>query len=100
MKKLHFQNTDEFERLFRAKDESITDGIVEWINKAYRLKKKTAKLFQISFEDIEIAYDIDLISTQWEIALEASLEHYRKIEESDKAIATYLLTKEVKEWLS
>ena len=100
MKKLHFQNTEEFERLFKTKDTVITDAITEAINEAYKFQKKTAKLFEVSFEDAEVAYDISLPSTQWEIALESCLEHYRKEEESDKAIDTFLLQKEVRKWLS
>ena len=100
MKKLHFQNTEEFERLFKSKDITITDAIAEAINEAYKFQKKTAELFNISFEDVEIAYDITLPSTQWEIALETCLEFYREQEEPDKAIDTYLLQKEVRKWLS
>ena len=100
MKKLHFQNTSEFERVFKTKDKIITDSIVSAINEAYQFQKKTANLFQVSFEDVEIAYDIDLPSTQWEIALESCLEHYREKGESDLAIDTYLLQKEVRKWLS
>mgnify|MGYP003625948484 CR=1 FL=1 len=100
MKKLHFQNTEEFETLFKRKDRTITDTIVSAINEAYQSKKKTAKLFQVSFEDVEIAYDIDLPSTQWELALETCLAHYQKEEESDLAIDTYLLQKGIRQWLS
>jgi hypothetical protein len=42
MKKLHFQNTDEFERLFKSKDITITDAIADAINEAYKFQKKTA----------------------------------------------------------
>tara|TARA_R110002073_G_scaffold100802_1_gene229209 strand:- start:417 stop:719 length:303 start_codon:yes stop_codon:yes gene_type:complete len=100
MKKLHFKNTDEFERVFKAKDEAVTDSIVEAIQEALSFQKKTANLFEVSFEDVELVYEISLPATQWEIALESSLEHYRDMEEVDKAIDTYLLQKEVRKWLS
>jgi hypothetical protein len=98
--KLHFKNTDEFEKVFKVKDESITDAIVEGVQEAVSFQKKTAQLFEISFEEVDIAYEISLPSSQWEIALENCLNHYREIEESDKAIDTYLLQKEVRKWLS
>ena len=100
MKKLHFENTDEFERVFKAKDEAVTDSIVEAIQEALSFQKKTANLFEVSFEDVELVYEISLPATQWDIALESSLEHYRGMEEVDKAIDTYLLQKEVRKWLS
>lgn len=100
MVKLHFENTNEFEKLFRTKDESITDAIVEGIQDAISFHKKTANLFQISFENVDLVYEISLPSSQWDVALENCLEHYRNIEQSDKAIDTYLLQKDVREWLS
>ena len=35
MKKLHFENTDEFERVFKATDEEVTDAMVEGIQEAF-----------------------------------------------------------------
>ena len=100
MKKLHFENTDEFERVFKTKDEEVTDAMVEGIQEAFSFQKKSAQLFEITFKDADIVYDISLPSTQWEIALETCLEHYREMELSDKAIDTYLLQKGIREWLS
>ena len=79
MKKLHFENTDEFERVFKAKDEEVTDAMVEGIQEAFSFQKKSAQLFEITFKDADIVYDFSLPSTQWEIALETCLEHYREM---------------------
>ena len=100
MKKLHFENTGEFERVFKAKDEEVTDAMVEGINEAFSFQKKSAELFEITFQDIDIVYEITLPSTQWEIALETCLNHYRDLEQSDKAIDVYLLQKGIRQWLS
>ena len=100
MKKLHFENTDEFERVFKAKDEEVTDAMVEGITEAFSFQKKSAELFEITFQDIDIVYEITLPSTQWEIALETCLNHYRNLEQSDKAIDVYLLQKGIRQWLS
>jgi len=100
MKKLHFENTDEFERVFKAKDEEVTDAMVEGINEAFSFQKKSAELFEITFQDIDLVYEITLPSTQWEIALETCLNHYRDLEQSDKAIDVYLLQKGIRQWLS
>ena len=63
-------------------------------------KEKSAQLFEITFKDADIVYDISLPSTQWEIALETCLEHYREMDLADKAIDTYLLQKDIRKWLS
>jgi hypothetical protein len=100
MKKLHFENTDEFERVFKATDEEVTDTMVEGIQEAFTYQKKSAELFEITFEDADLVYEITLPSTQWELALETCLNHYRDLELSDKAIDTYLLQKDIRKWLS
>ncbi len=100
MKKLHFENTDEFERVFKATDEEVTDAMVEGIQEAFTYQKKSAELFEITFEDADLVYEITLPSTQWELALETCLNHYRDLEASDKAIDTYLLQKDIRKWLS
>ena len=100
MKKMFFDNTNEFERVFKTHDKEITDAIVEGIDQAYRNKNKTAQLFEISFNDADLLYEISLPSTQWELALESCMSHYRDIEETDLSIDVYLLQKEVRKWLS
>jgi hypothetical protein len=52
MIQLNFQNADEFEKLFKLKDELVTDAIVEAIAEAMQGNKKIAKLFECSFEDV------------------------------------------------
>lgn len=100
MKKLNFQNTNEFERVFKAQDEEVTDAMVTGIQEAFTYQKKSAELFEITFDDVDIVYEITLPSTQWEVALETCLNHYRDLEASDKAIDTYLLQKEIRKWSS
>ena len=100
MRKLHFENTDEFERVFKATDEEVTDAMVEGIQEAFTYQKKSAELFEITFEDADLVYEITLPSTQWELALETCLNHYRDLEASEKAIDTYLLQKDIRKWLS
>jgi len=100
MKKMHFQNTDEFERVFKNTDIEITEAMVNGIQEAFSFQKKTADLFEISFEDVDIIYEISLPSTQWEIALESCLDQFHNYEMSDQAIDTYLLQKDIRKWLS
>lgn len=100
MIKLHFQNTEEFEKVFKSRDMQITDAIVGGIQESLLFHKKTAQLFQVSFEGVELSYEISLHNSQWEVALESCLKHYTDAQESDKAIDTYLLQKEIRKWLS
>ncbi len=100
MRKLHFENTDEFERVFKATDEEVTDAMVEGIQEAFTYQKKSAELFEITFEDADLGYEITLPSTQWELDLETCLKHDRDLEASEKAIDTYLLQKDIRKWLS
>lgn len=100
MVKLHFKNTDEFERVFKAKDEEVTDAMVQGIQESLSFHKKTAHLFEITFENADLVYEISLPCSQWETALQTCLKHYTDLESSDKAIDTYLLQKEVRKWLS
>jgi hypothetical protein len=100
MKQLNFENTEEFERVFKNTDIEITDAIVSGIVEAFDKKVKTSDIFEITFDDAELAFEISLTSTQWELALESCLSFYTKAEESDKAIETYLLQKNIRKWLS
>jgi len=92
---LHFENTEEFERVFKKKDNQVTDAIVKGIELAISNKKKTALLFEITFEKVDISYQITLPKTQWNIALQSCLDYYTEIGESDKAIDVYLLKKQI-----
>jgi len=98
--KLHFENTNEFERVFKATDVHITNAMVKGIQEAFMYQKKTADIFEITFDDADLAFEICLPASQWEIALETCLNHYRDLELADKAIDTYLLQKDIRKWLS
>ena len=74
--------------------------MVEGIQEAFMFHKKSADLFEITFDDADLVFEISLPSTQWELALETCLNHYRDLEASDKAIDTYLLQKDIRKWLS
>jgi len=100
MRKIKFKNTDEFERVFKQQDQEITDSIYESIEEASQLKKRTANLFEISFENVEVVYNISLPLSQWETALQTCLDLYTNSNEPDKAIDTYLLMKRVNKQLN
>mgnify|MGYP003656955936 FL=1 len=89
---LKFSSTEEFETLFRKKNTQVTDGIVLGIEKALTNQKKQAELFNISFDDVELAYEITLPQSQWTIALQSCLDFYHeKGDETDKCIDTWKL---------
>lgn len=98
MKHYNFETTDQFEDLFRGESPEITDAMVESISEAHSFQKENADMFSITFGDMDIAYEITLPRPQWANALEKCLDNYHTWESSDKAIDTYLLLKEVKEW--
>jgi hypothetical protein len=98
MIQLNFQNADEFEKLFKLKDELVTDAIVEAIAEAMQGNKKIAKLFECSFEDVEIAYEISLPSREWEVALQSCLDHYHSLSPTDKQIDTWKLLEVARTW--
>ncbi len=92
MVKLKFTNTEEFESLFRKKTAQVTDGIVKGIEYALSNRKKSADLFSISFEDVELTYEIALPQKEWTTALQSCLEFYHtKGDETDKCIDTWKL---------
>jgi len=89
---LKFSSTEEFETLFRKKNTQVTDGIVLGVEKALTNQKKQAELFNISFDDVELAYEITLPQSQWTIALQSCLDFYHeKGGETDKCIDTWKL---------
>jgi len=98
MIQLNFQNAEEFEKLFKLKDKLVTDAIVEAIAEAMQGSKKTAKLFECSFEDVEIAYEISLPSREWEVALQSCLDHYHSLGLTDEQIDTWKLLEAAKTW--
>jgi hypothetical protein len=93
--KLSFSNIKEFEDLFKTPNLDVANGIVDGIQKSHVKKKKTALLFEFSFEGDEYEYSISLPKDQWEVALKACLKKYEEAELFDQAIDTYQLIQKV-----
>ena len=98
MIKLHFENTNEFEGLFKSKKLAVTQGIVQGIEEAMKRDVKRADLFQLSFGDSEMMYELSLPRSQWVVALESCLEHYHELQLADDAIDTWKLLEAAKVW--
>jgi len=98
MKTFNFKSPEEFKGVFSNDSQEITDAIVKSISKAVKLQKDSADMFAISFGDEDLEYEISLPKNQFELALTKCLENYHSWKESDQAIDTYLLLKEVKTW--
>lgn len=98
MIKIHFENTDEFEELFKAKKKATTDSIVTGINDAMQRNDRSALLFEITFEQVDRMFEISLPQSQWVTALESCLDHYHELEETDLAIDTWKLLEAAKVW--
>lgn len=96
MVKLHFNSTDEFEGLFKVKTLEVTRAIVSGIQSAYNDRKKTAPLFEISFSEVEIGYEISLNRVEWVPALEHCLDHLHTLELADEQIDCWKLLEAVK----
>ena len=96
MVSLHFNSTEEFEVLFKSKSLSVTRSIYSGIEKAVMGNKRTADLFQITFEDIDMLYEISLPKSQWAPALEKCLEHFHVEELADEQIDCWKLLEAVK----
>jgi len=98
MIKLHFKNTDKFEILFRSRTLKVTDAIVSGIEQAMQDNKKQANLFEITFEEVETAYEVSLNRSEWQSALENCLDHYHSLEMADQQIETWKLLEAAKVW--
>lgn len=98
MVKIHFNSTEEFELLFKRKSIEVTNAIVTGIQTAMEERKRSAPLFEITFEDIENLYEISLPQSQWASALQSCLDHYHKEEMTDEAIDTWKLLEAAKVW--
>lgn len=96
MVKLHFHTTDEFENLFKRKSLSVTRSIVSGIEDAVKKRKKTAPLFEITFEEVDLAYEISLPVSQWQAALENCLEHLHSEDLADEQIDCWKLLESIK----
>ena len=95
---LHFKNTDEFEILFKSKTLKVTDTIVSGIEKAMKENKKTAELFELTFEGNDTMYEVSLNKSEWKNALENCLDHYHQLELADQQIETWKLLEAAKVW--
>lgn len=96
MDKLHFNSTSDFESLFKKKTLSVTRSIIANIEKAVTERKRTAILFQISFEDCDTSYEISLPQSQWQNALESCLKHLHSEGLADEQIDCWKLLEAVK----
>lgn len=98
MIKLHFETTAEFEGLFKSKKIAVTDGIVNGIEDAMKRNVKSADLFQLSFGDSDMMYELSLPRSQWVNALESCLDHYHELQMADEAIDCWKLLEAAKVW--
>jgi hypothetical protein len=96
MEKLHFNSKEEFVDLFNRKTRRVTDIIVYAIEQAIINKKKSAGLFEVTFQDYEQVIEISLPKATWQSALESCLDFYHKEQASDEAIDTWKLLELVK----
>tara|TARA_E500000318_G_scaffold74201_1_gene68857 strand:- start:242 stop:538 length:297 start_codon:yes stop_codon:yes gene_type:complete len=96
--KLHFKSTEEFEGLFKIKDLEVTRSIILGIEKAMQANKRTAPLFEITFEDVDNMYEISLPKSQWVIALESCLDHLHSQNLADEEIDCWKLLEAAKSW--
>jgi len=98
MKKLVFESTNEFSEYFKGKSPELTNTIVHAIRDAFMFHKKTANLFEISFDQSDSIFEISLSHKEWVVALENCLSHYHEWEMHDDEIDTWQLIKEIKLW--
>ena len=98
MVKLHLKNTEEFENLFKNKTITVTEHIVEGISNAMQDNRKSADLFEISFEGVEMVYEITLPQSQWSTALQSCLDMFHKHDMGDECIDTWKLLEAAKVW--
>ena len=95
---LHFENLEEFTVLFKEKNKEVSDAIRIGVEQAMMKRKKTAKLFQLTFADADDAYEITLPKAIWESALESCLNFYHQNDLADEAIDTWKLLEAIKLW--
>lgn len=98
MVKLHFTSTDEFEGLFKRKSLPVTRSIIKGIEDAMQKNKRTAPLFEITFEQADNMFEISLPQNQWVTALESCLEHLHAQNLADEEIDCWKLLEAAKSW--
>lgn len=98
MVKLHFKTTDEFEGLFKRKTLSVTRSIIQGIENAMKENKRTAPLFEITFDNAETMFEISLPQSQWVLSLESCLDHLHSQNLADEEIDCWKLLEAAKAW--
>lgn len=98
MVKLHFKTTEEFDGLFKRKTLSVTRSIVQGIESAMKGNKRTAPLFEITFDDVDTMYEISLPQSQWVQSLESCLDHLHSEHLADEEIDCWKLLEAAKAW--
>jgi len=96
MKKFQFNSTEQFQDLFSTRNLEVTDAIVEGIENAMVHRKRTAKIFSVTFANYEVAYEISLPKVEWVGSLDSCLDFYHENNETDKAIDTWKLRETAK----
>lgn len=96
MVRLHFENTEEFEGLFKRKSLEVTRQIIKGIEKAVMNKKRSAMLFEISFHNADNMFQISLASAEWEPALQSCLDHLHRLGLADEQIDCWKLLEAIK----
>jgi hypothetical protein len=98
MIQLNFEHPEQFKGLFGTKSRKVTDGIVLGIREAMENNQSSADLFEISFEDYNMSYEISLPKKQWSIALQSCLDFYHQVDATDECIDTWKLLEAAKVW--
>mgnify|MGYP003636306287 FL=1 len=98
MVKIHFNTTEEFEGLFKKQTIQVTRAIISGIEKAMQKNLRSALLFDISFAEVDMHYEISLPFSQWQQALEHCLDHLHKDSLSNEQIDCWQLLEAVKVW--
>lgn len=98
MIKLNFEEPEDFASLFNSKSRKVTDAIVKGISEAMTNNRSSAKLFCISFDNHDVAYEIALPKKEWANALQSCLDFYHEVDASDECIETWKLLEVAKVW--
>ena len=96
--KLHFNSTDEFDILFKKQTLAVTRSIIKGIEETMQSNKRSALLFEITFEGVDSMYEISLPVSQWTTALESCLSHLHKAGLADEQIDCWKLLEIAKNW--
>ena len=98
MIQLNFEHPEQFKDLFQTKSRKVTDAIVQGISEAMQSNKHSADLFEISFDDHDMMYEISLPKKQWATALQSCLDFYHQVDATDECIDTWKLLEAAKVW--